>query len=148
LKLSLYDLNKALEITPRNTKYLKRLANIQMIYGNLGESLTILQKCINLEPREADHKNEFDAIQKKIFNNELIEENIKKKDFIKAEEIAEKLVKECHEFLALKITYVKILIENLKLLEAIKYILNNISSEEKNDEVDYLLALSFYYDAQ
>jgi len=127
---------------------LKRLANIQMIYGNLGESLTILQKCINLDPKEAEHKNDLDAIQKKIFNYELIDENINKKDFVKAEEIAEKLVKECTEFLALKITYIKILIENLKLQEAIKFIMNNISSEEKNDEIDYLLALCFYYDSQ
>lgn len=147
-KLSLYDLNKALEIAPRNTKYLKRLANIHMIYGNLGESFTILQKCVNLEPKDQDHKNELDSIQKKIYNTELIEECMNKKDFVKAEELAEKLVKECTEFLSLKTNYVKILIENLKLQEAIKFIMNNFTQDEKNDEIDYLLALSFYYDGQ
>jgi len=145
-KLSLYDLNKALELSPRNIKYLKRLANIQMIYGNLGESLSILQKCINLEPREPEHKSEYEAIQKKIKSYELMEERVNKMEFVKAEEIAEKLVKDCSEFLALKTTYIKILLENLKLQEAIKFIMNNISSDEKNDEIDYLLALGFYYD--
>ena len=146
--MSQYDLNKALEIAPRNTKYLKRLANIQMLYGNLGESLCIMQKCINLEPKEPDHKAELDAIQKKIFNYEIIEECFNKKDFVKAEELAEKLVKECTEFLTMKIIYVKILIENMKLQEAIKFLLSNISAEEKTDETDYLLALAFYYDGQ
>ena len=146
--MSLYDLNKALEIAPRNTKYLKRLANIQMLYGNLGESLNIMQKCVNLEPREPEHKAELEAIQKKIYNYELIEECFNKKDFVKGEEFAEKLVKECTEYLALKILYVKILIENLKLQEAIKFLLSHISPDEKNDETDYLLALAFYYDGQ
>jgi len=146
--MSLYDLNKALEIAPRNTKYLKRLANIQMIYGNLGESLNIMQKCVNLEPRELEHKSELDAIQKRIYNYELIEECFKKKDFLKAEELSEKLVKDCSEFLALKIIYVKIRLENLKLQEAIKFLFNNINSDEKNDEIDYLLALAFYHDGQ
>lgn len=147
-KLSLYDLNKSLEIAPRNTKYLKRLANIQMLYGNLGESLNIMQKCVNLEPREPEHKNELNAIQKKIYDHEKLEETFNKKDFVKAEELAEKLIKDCSEFLALKILYIKILIENLKLQEAIKFILSHISTDEKNDETDYLLALAFYYDGQ
>lgn len=119
-----------------------------MIYGNFGESLSIFQKCINLEPREPEHKNELEAIQRKINNYELMEESVTKRDFIKAEEIAEKLVKDCTEFFALKTTYIKILLENLKLQEAIKFIMNNISSDEKNDEIDYLLALGFYYDGQ
>ncbi len=119
-----------------------------MTYGNLGESLSILQKCINLEPKEPEHKNEYEAIRKKITNYELMEENVNKRNFEKAEEIAEKLVKECTEFLTLKTTYIKILLENLKLQEAIKFIIQNISSDEKNDEIDYLLGLAFYYDGQ
>jgi predicted Zn-dependent protease len=119
-----------------------------MIYGNFGESLAILQKCINLEPREPEHKNEHEAMQRKINSYEIMEESVNKKDFEKAEEIAEKLVKECTEFLALKTTYIKILLENLKLQEAIKFIMQKISSDEKNDEIDYLLALAFYYDGQ
>jgi hypothetical protein len=72
-----------------------------------------MQKCLNLEPKELEHKNDLDAVQKKILNYELIDENINKKDFVKAEELAEKLLKDCTEFTSLKITYIKILLENL-----------------------------------
>lgn len=147
-KLSLYDLNKALEINPRNIKYLKRLSQIHVLYGNLGESLNIMNKCINLEPRNPEHKNELDTIQKKIYDYELLDENIDKKDFVKAEQLADKLLKDCTEWIALKIKYIQILLQNIKLNEAIKYILNSIKADEKNDEVEYYLALAFYYDGQ
>ena len=119
-----------------------------MIYGNLGDSLNIFDKCTNLEPREPEHKKDLENIKKKILDCELIEEKFTKKDFVKAEEISQKILKDCTEFLSLKITYIKCLIENLKLTEAIKYILTYISNDEKTDETDYLLALSFYYDGQ
>jgi len=119
-----------------------------MIYGNFGDCYIILNKCINIEPREPEHKTDLSNIEKKIKEFESIDELINKKEFIKAEEIAEKLLKDCSEFKSLKITYIKILLENLKLNEAIIFITSKISQDEKNDEIDYYLALAFYYDGQ
>lgn len=146
--MSLYDLNKAIEINPKNIKYLKRLVALQTLFGNFGDCVMILQKCINFEPKESTHKTELNNMEKMIKDYEKIEEKIQKKEFKEAEEIIEKILKEATEFLSLKITYLKVLIENVKLTEAINYIIGNFSQDEKTDEVDYLLALSFYYDGQ
>lgn len=148
LKLSLYDLNKALEINPKNVKYLKRLSNLHMMYGNFGDCHMILNKCINLEKSELEHKTDLNNINRMIKEYESIDELINKKDFVKAEEIAEKLLKDCTEFLALKKIYITLLLENLKLNEAIIFITSKISHDEKCDEIDYYLALAFYYDGQ
>lgn len=146
--MSLYDVNKALEINPRNVKYIKRLMNIHMIYGNFGDCHILITKSIYLEPRETEHKKDLYNIEKTIKDYESIEELIIKKEFKKAEEIAEKLLKESTAFTALKLSYIKLLLENLKLNEAITFITSKISQDEKNDEIDYLLALAFYYDGQ
>ena len=42
-------------INPKNTKNLKRLANIQILTGNLGEAEALIQKCINFEPKDSSH---------------------------------------------------------------------------------------------
>lgn len=119
-----------------------------MIYGNFGDCHMIVNKCINLEPREPEHRTDLHNIERAIKEYESIDELIVKREFKKAEEIAEKLLKECTEFLALKVTYVKLLLENLKLTEAINFITSKITQDEKNDEIDYYLALAFYYDGQ
>src|SRR4051812_29817542 len=49
------DLEKALNINPVKTKNLKRLVNILTTIGHLGESIEIINKCINLEPKEYSH---------------------------------------------------------------------------------------------
>ena len=141
-------MNKSLEINPRNTKYLKRLMNIHLIFGNFGDCHMIITKCINLEPREPEHQTDLYKIEKIIKDYESIEELINKKDFAKAEEICAEILKESSEFTILKITYLKLLLENLKLNEAINYISHNISQDERSDEIDYYLALAFYYDGQ
>ena len=119
-----------------------------MIYGNFGDCHVIINKCINLEPREPEHKKDLENIEKAIKDYESLDELINKKDFQKAEEISERLLKECSEFLSLKIIYIKILLENLKLNQAVNFISNKISQEERTDEIDYYLALAFYYDGQ
>ena len=146
--MSLYDLNKAIDISPKNIKYLKRLVGLQTLYGNFGDCIMILQKCVNLEPKEYTHSLELKAMEKLIKELEIIEEKMKKGDYKEAEEKIEKILKDSTEFVSLKITYLKVLIENLKLMEAIKFIVNKFTQDEKNDEVDYLLGLAFYYDGQ
>ena len=108
----------------------------------------ILQKCINLEPKDSTHKTELVSMEKLIKVYEKIDEKMKKKDFKEAEEKIEKILKDSTEFLSLKITYIKVLLENLKLTEAINYIIQKFTQDEKTDEVHYLLALAFYYDGQ
>lgn len=146
--MSLYDLNKAIEINPKNVKYLKRLVALHVLYGNFGDCIMILQKCVNLEPNDSTHKTELKNMQKTISDYESIDEKIKKADYKEAEEKIEKILKESTEFLSLKITYVKCLLENVKLTEAITFILQKFTKDEKTDECDYLLALAFYYDGQ
>ena len=146
--MSLYDLNKAIDISPKNIKYLKRLVGLQTLYGNFGDCIMILQKCSNLEPREPVHKTELRAMEKNVKELEIIEEKMKKNEYKDAEEKIEKILKDSSEFLSLKITYIKTLIANLKLTGAINYIMKKFTNEEKNDEVDYLLALALYYDGQ
>ena len=146
--MSLYDLNKAIDINPKNIKYLKRLVALQTLYGNFGDCLMILQKCMNLEPKEYSHKTEYKNMEKLIKDYESIDEKVEKKDFKEAEEKIQKILKDSTEFLSLKVTYVKVLIENLKLIDAITFIVQKFTPDEKTDEIDYLLALSFYYDGQ
>jgi len=146
--MSLYDLNKAIDINPKNIKYLKRLVGLHTLYGNFGDCIMILQKCVNLEPKESTHKTELKNMEKLISDYETIDEKMKKGEFKEAEEKIEKILKESTEFVSLKITYVKVLIENLKLNNAITFIVQKFTQDEKTDEVDYLLALAFYYDGQ
>ncbi len=147
-KMSLYDLNKAIDINPKNIKYLKRLVGLHTLYGNFGDCVMILQKCVNLEPKDSTHKTELKNMEKLISDYESIDEKMKKNDFKEAEEKIGKILKESSEFLSLKITYVKVLIENLKLIDAINFLVKKFTTDEKTDECDYLLALAFYYDGQ
>ena len=146
--MSLYDLNKAIDISPKNIKYLKRLVGLQTLYGNFGDCIMILQKCVNLERDEYSHKTELKAMEKLVKELESIEEKMKLNEYKDAEEKIEKILKDSSEFVSLKITFVKVLIENLKLVQAINYTMKNFTQDEKNDEVDYLLALALYYDGQ
>ena len=52
-KQAIKDYKKALEINPKNTKNLNRLASVYIIVGNLGEAKIIQQKALNLEPNNS-----------------------------------------------------------------------------------------------
>jgi DnaJ homolog subfamily C member 7 len=59
------------------------------------------------------------------------------------------LIKDCTEFTQLKIIYVESLLNNCKINEAIDFLINKLTNDEKNnDEFEYLLALAFYYDGK
>ena len=146
---AMYDLNNAIKLNPKNTKYLKRLAQLHILYGNFGDAEMLLQKCINLESREPSHVSDFANVKKLIKNFEVLQEAKVKEDWKKCEDIAAPMIKECTEFSNLKIIYVESLLNNVKLTEAIDFLINKVSSDEKiNDEFDYLLALGFYYDGK
>lgn len=146
---AIQDLKKALNINPKNTKYLKRLAGLYVLFGDFGDAEILLQKCVNLEPRDPSHVTEYNSVKKFIQNYETLSEVLKKEDYKRSLEICESMIKECSEFTQLKLIYVDTLLNNVKLTEAIDFLINKVSPEEKqNIEFEFLLALAFYYDGK
>jgi len=145
----MYDFNNALKINPKNTKYLKKLAQLQVQLGNLGEAQLLLQKCVNLEPRDTSHQTDLNLVKTHISNWDLLQEFKTKQDWKRCEEICDKIIKDCSEYSELKIIYVESLLNNVKITEAIDFLIKKITPEEKsNDEFDYLLSLALYYDGK
>jgi tetratricopeptide (TPR) repeat protein len=148
-KLAIQDLKKALEINPRNTKNIKRLAQVHILLGNLGEADLLLQKCVNLEPREYSHSTELNKVRTLLQDYDKLDEALTKEDFKKVEELAGKILKECSEYTKVKKIYIKALVENVKLSEALNFLNNKLNADEKNDEeFEYMQALVLYYDGK
>jgi tetratricopeptide (TPR) repeat protein len=149
LKLAKYDLNKALQIKPKNTKNLKRLANIHILTGNLGEAEILIQKCINFEPKDPSHTADLTKVQTLLKNYERVKEYHEKQDYTSSEELAAKMLQDCAEWSEIKQMYIESLLHNVKLPEATKFLVSKLTPEESNkDEFQYLLCLTFYYDGQ
>jgi len=145
----MYDLNKAVEISPKNTKYLKRLALLHLSVGNFGNAENLLQKCVNLEPRDATHVTELNKIKEYIRNYESLNDAKAREDWGRCLELCDKLLKEITDFTTLKITYVETLLENVKIQEALDFITTKLTPEERSsDEFEYLTALALYYDGK
>ena len=68
-KQAINDFKKALELAPRNTKNIKKLANVYVVMGNFGEAEILLQKCINLEPEDSTNTTEHNKIKQKTNRN-------------------------------------------------------------------------------
>ncbi len=144
---AIQDLKKALNLNPKNTKYLKRLAGLYILFGDFGDAEILLQKCVNLEPRDASHLTEYNNVKKMIQKYETLCEAFKKEDYKKTLDLSEPLMKDCTEFTNLKLFYIESLLNNIKLTEAIDFLINKVSLDEKhNEEFDFLLAKAFYYD--
>jgi DnaJ family protein C protein 7 len=149
LRQAMYDLNNALKLNPKSTKYLKRLAQIHILFGNFGDADILINKCCNLEPRDTSHITDLSNLKNLNKKYEGLIEAKQKSDWKKCEELAEPLIKECTEFTNAKILYIESLLNNVKLTEAIDFIINKVSSEEQaNEEFDFLLATAFYYDGK
>jgi Flp pilus assembly protein TadD len=143
------DLNKALNINPKNAKNLKRLANIHIITGNLGEAELLIQKCVNLEPKDHTHILELNKSKTLIKEWDILNENLTKENTVKVEEIAAKMLNDCTDYPALKAIYIKAMLDNVKLTEAITYLSSKLTNDEKSeDEFKYLTALALYYEGQ
>jgi DnaJ family protein C protein 7 len=145
----LYDLNKAVELSPKNTKYLKRLALLHLSFGNFGNAENLLQKCVNLEPRDATHVTELNKIKEYIRNYESLNDAKAREDWSRCLELCDKLLKEITDFTTLKIIYVETLLENVKIQEALDFIMTKLTPEERSsEEFEYLTALTLYYDGK
>ena len=149
-KEAIRDYKKALEINPKNTKNLNRLASVYIIVGNLGEAKMTQERALNFEPSNSVYKEQMTTIEKIIEEEEKMREKIKEQKFDEAEEICKKLIEKVSDFSDLKKQYIKILIENVKLQDTLVYINKEINFEDKmkDPEIDYLIALTLYYDGQ
>ena len=85
---------------------------------------------------------------KKLYLN--LATKIKDKKFEDAEEVCKRLIEKVSDFSDLKLKYIQVLIENVKLTDALQYINKEINFEDKknNEQFDYLTALCLYYDGQ
>ncbi len=149
-KEAIRDYKKALEINPKNTKNLNRLASVYIIVGNLGEAKMTQQKALNFEPNNSVYKEQMGTIEKIIEDEQKMKEKINENKFDEAEEICKKLLEKVPAFSELKKNYIKILIENVKLQDALVFISKEITFEDKmkDSEFDYLTALTLYFDGQ
>lgn len=148
--MAINDLNAALKLNPKNTKNIKRLAGVYVMIGNYGEAEILLQKCKNLEPKDQTHESELSKLQGKIKDLESINEFKTKEDWPRVEEICTKLIKDSPGFTSIKPTFVEALLQNVKLIDAIEFLTNKVTPDERHssDEFDYLLALALYYDGK
>ena len=149
-KEAIRDYKKALEINPKNTKNLNRLASVYIIVGNLGEAKMTQQKALNFEPNNSEYKEQMGTIEKIIEDEQKMREKINEQKFDEAEEICKKLIEKVSDFSDLKKNYIKILIENVKLKDALAYIDKAINFEDKmkDPEFDYLIALTLYFEGE
>ena len=149
-KEAIRDYKKALEINPKNTKNLNRLASVYIIVGNLGEAKMTQQKALNFEPNNSEYKEQMGTIEKIIEDEQKMREKINEQKFDEAEEICKKLIEKVSDFSDLKKNYIKILIENVKLKDALAYINKAINFEDKmkDPEFDYLIALTLYFEGE
>ena len=108
------------------------------------------QKALNFEPNNSAYKEQMGTIEKIIEDEEKMREKINEQKFDEAEEICKKLIEKVSDFSDLKKHYIKILIENVKLQDALAFINKEINFEDKmkDPEFDYLIALTLYYDGQ
>ena len=74
---SLSDYKKAVQLNPRNTKNLKKLASVYIILGNFGEAQILLQKCCNIEPNDPSYNYELNKAKKMVEDYEKIQEKLK-----------------------------------------------------------------------
>ena len=149
-KESIRDYEKSLEINPKNTKNMNRLASVYIIRGQIGNAKMLQEKALNLEPNNSIFREQMTTIEKILEDEIKLEDKIKEKKFEDAEEVCKRMIEKESDFSELKLKYIQILIENVKLTEALQYINNEINYEDKksNEQFDYLTALCLYYDGQ
>ena len=149
-KQAINDYNKSLELNPKNAKNLHRLASVYILIGEIGQAKIIQEKALNLEPYNSTYKEQMESIVKIINDTERLNDKIKQENYGDAEEICKNLIEKVPEFCDFKIKYIQILLENVKLKEALTYINNNVNPSDKlkNKDFEYFTTLALYYDGQ
>ena len=129
---------------------MNRLASVYIIRGQIGNAKMLQEKALNLEPNNSIFREQMTTIEKILEDDAKLEDKIKERKFEDAEEVCKRMIEKVSDFSELKLKYIKVLIENVKLTEALQYINNEINYEDKksNEQFDYLTALCLYYDGQ
>ena len=115
-KESVSDYKKAIQLNPRNTKNLKKLASVYIILGNFGEAQILLQRCCNLEPNDSSHTYELNRAKKMVEDYEKINEKLKEQKWEDVEELSKKLLENASNFKELQKIYIQSCLELLKKL--------------------------------
>ena len=145
-KESLSDYKKAVQLGPRNTKNMKKLASVYTILGNFGEAQILLQKCCNLEPEDSSHTYELNKTKKMVENYEKIHEKMKEEKWAEVEEESLKLLGDAPQFIELQKIYIQACLELCKFPQIINYINDKVPSNIKSkDEEFYTLLCKAYY---
>ena len=146
-KESVNDYKRAIQLNPRNTKNLKKLASVYIILGNFGEAQILLEKCCNLEPYDSSHNFELNKAKKMVEDYEKINEKIKEQRWEDVEEESKKLLNDAPSFKELQKIYIQACLELCKFNPIIEYINNSVSSytKAKDEEFNYLLAKTYYF---
>jgi DnaJ family protein C protein 7 len=146
-KESIRDYKKAVSLSPRNIKNLKKLSSVYIIEGNFGEAQILLEKCCNLEPNNSSHYYELNKIKKMVEDFEKVKEKIKEQKWADAEEKAKALLVDAPSFSELQKMYIQSCLELCKLDDVINYIKNQVSSyaKAKDEDFNFLLAKTYYF---
>jgi tetratricopeptide (TPR) repeat protein len=142
------DLNKALNLNPRNIKALKRLSHIKTQMGELAEAEIYLKRCLEFEPDNNANVEDLQAIRDLIKSYEELKKAKFTLDYKKSEVLAEKLLKHV-DTTELKLIYIDSLLQNCKVDVAIRFLKEKLNQQEKKmDDFEYLLSLAYYYDGK
>jgi hypothetical protein len=81
---------------------------------------------------------------------EKLEEYYAKKDYAKSIDVAAKILGLAPDFTHVKLIYIESLLQEVRLEEAEKFLLNKISADERsqNEDFDYLLAKTYYFEGK
>lgn len=143
---ALTDLDKSLNIVPNNVKNLKRKAEVLVICGHIAEAIPYFQKCYNLEPKVYQHTQDLMNANSNLTLLNTLHSSISNEDYVKAEEICNKLNVVCPGSKDIKLAYLDSLMNNNKLSEATSFWSKINDNERSEDEFVYKICQIFYYE--
>ena len=144
---SIASYKKALEINPHNTKNLLKLSAVYILVGQYQDALSQVNQCCELEPMNQMFKTQKAEVEKLIDDIKNIQTNCEKGDYERAEEITKQLIEKSPGSKTFKKEYIKLLLERVKISDALKEISQIPFSDRMDDlDFDFLAALAYYYD--
>ena len=146
-KESINDYNKAVQLNPKNTKNMKKLASVYTILGDFGHAQLLLEKCCNLESNDSSHTFELNKVKKMVEDFDKVNEKFNEKKWEDCEEKSKKLLESAPAYIELQKIYIQACLELCKFKDVINYINNTVSPSVKlrEWEFNYLLAKAYYF---
>jgi hypothetical protein len=120
-----------------------------MATGELAEAEIYLKRCTEIEPESESHKEELRSIRELIVDYEELNKAKFTKDYKKCETLSYKLLQKCTDNQSIKLIYIESSLNNCKIQQALDFLKNKLSDDEKrNEEFEYLLCNAYYYDGK